>query len=29
VTAPETLILLEREIAGLHFAMKDPAGVVQ
>src|SRR5438105_11842011 len=28
-TAPEILSLLEREIAGLHFAMKDPAGVLQ
>ena len=27
--APETLILLEREISGLHFAMKDPVGVLQ
>lgn len=27
--APETMILLEREISGLHFAMKDPAGVLQ
>jgi two-component system, sensor histidine kinase and response regulator len=27
--APETLILLEREISGLHSAIKDSAGVTQ
>ena len=27
--ALETMILLEREISGLHFAMKDPTGVLQ
>ena len=27
--APETMIVLEREISGLHFAMKDPTGVLQ
>jgi two-component system sensor histidine kinase/response regulator len=27
--APETMISLEREISGLHFAMKDPTGVLQ
>jgi two-component system, sensor histidine kinase and response regulator len=27
--APETMIVLEREISGLHFAMKDPAGALQ
>jgi len=27
--APETMIVLEREISGLHFAIKDPAGALQ
>jgi hypothetical protein len=27
--APETMIVLEREISGLHFAMKHPAGALQ
>ena len=27
--APAVLAVLERELAGLHLALKDPAGVVQ
>ena len=27
--APETMIVLEREISALYFAMKDPAGALQ